>query len=591
MKPSASVFSAQALALAATFGLSLTGPHRALAAPVAPIAQSDSGIAVTILSPVPRTTFSGVKPVEISAFYQGSSSNQIVTLELYVDGVKAAQKTLETPETRGVVSFLVDASALTGGVHRIVVRATGADAEVVSAKGSFIFEAPAAEEAAPVATPAGPPRLSIESLSSDGKVEGIVKIRIHADDASGKAPYVSLFIDRAFKTLRNYAPYEFEWDTTAYPNGPHTIEAFGYNDAQEVGHAQPLRVIINNPGGRTERRTDLQDAPKTAVLPHAAPVPAHAAPAVKPRRMKAAALARRPAPALLAALPPTRARHQAAHRQQMARLFDLAQKSLILTGTPELSNPFRDDAAAPAMPAVQPKTMTPLTGFKPMPVKPLVMEAPAAPMAEALLAGTPNASPALPSAPHLLQMASSKLAGTGLSSPFLVAPHVPSMKATVSTLTRLGPSQRIVRVTRPLHASALRQSVHVAHFGASLDWLRAAGQTSLQFNSTRLPLERPLSAQGSVLFGPLRQIFEEGGGSLMWQARTGVVIAHSQSKDISLTMGQKTATVNNAAVALDAAPYVNQGRTMVPLSFLKAAMDVDVQYDAATGHLLVTSKN
>jgi hypothetical protein len=43
-------------------------------------------------------------------------------------------------------------------------------------------------------------------------------------------------------------------------------------------------------------------------------------------------------------------------------------------------------------------------------------------------------------------------------------------------------------------------------------------------------------------------------------------------------------------VALDGKPYLMMGRTMVPLSFVTAAMDADVQYDAATGHLLITSR-
>ena len=34
------------------------------------------------------------------------------------------------------------------------------------------------------------------------------------------------------------------------------------------------------------------------------------------------------------------------------------------------------------------------------------------------------------------------------------------------------------------------------------------------FNTTKLQLDRPLAAQQSVVFGPLRQIFEYGGGSL-----------------------------------------------------------------------------
>ena len=36
-------------------------------------------------------------------------------------------------------------------------------------------------------------------------------------------------------------------------------------------------------------------------------------------------------------------------------------------------------------------------------------------------------------------------------------------------------------------------------------------------------------------------------------------------------------------------PYVNAGRTMVPLSFLQTIMNCTVQFDKATGHLLITS--
>jgi len=103
-------------------------------------------------------------------------------------------------------------------------------------------------------------------------------------------------------------------------------------------------------------------------------------------------------------------------------------------------------------------------------------------------------------------------------------------------------------------------------------------------------MDRPLTAQDSVLFGPLRQIFEQGGGTLTWQARTGTVHAKSATRDITLTIGRNRAVVNAQAVALDGKPYLLMGRTMVPVSFISAAMDADVQFDAATGHLLIVSR-
>ena len=576
MKSSRYGFAAQVVALAATFGLSLSGPHRASAQAGVPIAQNDSSPVVSILSPVPRTSFSGIKPVEISAFYQGNSNNQIAVIELYVDGVKAAQKVLDTPETRGVVSFLVDAGALSGGTHRIVVRASAADAEVASAKSSFVYELPTPEKPSletPTLTPSqGSPMLSIENPAVGGQVQGKVTLRIKAEDPSGKPPYVSLFIDHGFKTLRNYAPYEFTWDTTNYPNGYHTIEAFGYNDSQDVGHAQPIRVFVNNPGGRTERRTDLLDAPKThSAKPlakfHTTPKIAAIAPIVK--TAKVSPIRRRPTAAMLAQATPKTTNTP----QKLAQLPKLNLDEMALTELPGLSDPFVSDA-------VRPKTITPTTGFKPL-LPEMRLTKP-----DVEMTVTP-----VPLKAHELRMTVSALPQESFSTKFLVSPTMPDLKATVHALTA-GPAAavRTVRVSLPMPQHAQRIVVHTSHRSSTVNWLRASGTKSILFNSTRLPLERPLVAQGSVMFGPLRQIFQAGGGSLMWQARTGVVTAHTNKRDIALTMGSKIATVNHSLVGLDGAPYINNGRTMIPLSFLQTALDVNVQYDPATGHLLVNSK-
>ena len=42
-------------------------------------------------------------------------------------------------------------------------------------------------------------------------------------------------------------------------------------------------------------------------------------------------------------------------------------------------------------------------------------------------------------------------------------------------------------------------------------------------------------------------------------------------------------------LSLELAPYLLSGRTMVPLSFLPVALDVSVDFDASTGHLIINS--
>ena len=268
MRSSTRGLTTAALALAGALSLSVAGPHRAYAAPGVSATQADNNLAITVLSPTPRTSFEGSKPIEVSAFYQGSDLNQISALELYVDGSNAFTKRLDSPEARGVISFLIDVSQLSAGPHKVVVRAIASDAEVVSAKTSFIYVAdqPTAAPSSPqIDTSAAPslqsslPELSYMSPKADDQVQGTVKIALKATEPNGKSPYVSLFIDRTFKTLRNYAPYEFDWDTTAYTNGYHTIEAYGYDENQNVGPAQVVRVFVNNPCGRTLFRLFLKD--------------------------------------------------------------------------------------------------------------------------------------------------------------------------------------------------------------------------------------------------------------------------------------------------------------------------------------------
>ena len=583
--------------LAAALGLSLAGPHRAYAAPGAlalPALPSDSDLGVTLLSPDPRTPLSGLKPVEISAFYQGSPGNQIVAVELFLDGQKAATKTLDVPETRGVVSFLVDASQVKAGVHRIVVRVTAADQEVKSARSSFLFggegslplsaSGPALPLPTGSATGGGAPTVQLVTPEGGVKVQGLVTLKVQASDPSGKAPYVSLFIDKTFKTLRNYAPYEFEWDTTAYSNGYHTIEAYGYNDAAGVGQAPALRLYVNNPGGETSVRHDLLDgtksparaAKKSQTKKQSAKRLGRPLPLRRPDLLTAAAPApaETPAPRVASALP--------AHVQSTREVVRGLVRGIgsLHFGTSafatELSTPFT--AETPAAPTAA----KPAPAFKPLP------DPSGAQLAETLTATARRVSGKAARLQRLSRRDTAALAlpNSDLVPPFLAAPH-PTVGTAAQVAAYAAPRHSLGVVVKP----ALKMQMLRLHLPANLgSLLRSAGQTTIIFNRATVKLDRPLSAQNNVLFGPLRQIFEQGGGTLTWQAHSGTVHAKNATKDILLTIGTKEAVVNAKAVTLDGKPYLLMGRTMVPLSFVTAALDADVQYDAATGHLLITSR-
>jgi hypothetical protein len=41
---------------------------------------------------------------------------------------------------------------------------------------------------------------------------------------------------------------------------------------------------------------------------------------------------------------------------------------------------------------------------------------------------------------------------------------------------------------------------------------------------------------------------------------------------------------------MEAIPYLERGRTIIPVSFLRDALKVEVEYDKATNHVLITTK-
>ena len=580
--------------LAAALGLNLLGPHRAYSAPGNLTLPGESDLGVTILSPDPRVPQAGLKPVEISAFYQGSPANQIVAVELYLDGIKAASKTLDVPETRGVVSFLVDAGQLTAGTHKIVVRATSADQEVKSARSAFVFGAAAATEelgsdragispaiSLPIRPAAGSgdaPALRMISPSEDGKVRGTVTLHIEASDADGKPPYVSLFIDKTFKTLRNYAPYEFEWDTTAYPNGYHTIEVYGYNDSPNVGHSKALRLYVNNEGGNTSIRHDLLDGAKLDAVKAVRPVVS------VPRKVLGRPSPQRRPELTAMAMParPSVSTHEIL--RQMAKTEAEALHFGSLNFATQLSSPFVEEAPAPVKTApTRIALQSPLRNFKPLPA--------------AMVSVDPNTA-TLAAVPvrrlsakrmRLNQMATLRIPSSELASPFLVTPHVAPLPA--MPRIQIGSYLAEMHLARTTIKPVMKMHPLRVHFPSSMgSLLRSVGQTSVLFNHTVVKFDRPLSVQNNVLFGPLRQIFEQGGGTLTWQSRTGTVHAKNATKDIVITIGKPQALINAKAVEMDGKPYLLTGRTMVPLSFVTAALDADVQFDAATGHLLITSR-
>jgi hypothetical protein len=89
---------------------------------------------------------------------------------------------------------------------------------------------------------------------------------------------------------------------------------------------------------------------------------------------------------------------------------------------------------------------------------------------------------------------------------------------------------------------------------------------------------------------PFRHLIEKAGGVVGFNNGLKVVDASAEGKSIWLKVGDANAKINGSSFALELAPYIDHGRTIVPLSFMKDALGVDIQFDPSTGHVLISKK-
>jgi hypothetical protein len=88
----------------------------------------------------------------------------------------------------------------------------------------------------------------------------------------------------------------------------------------------------------------------------------------------------------------------------------------------------------------------------------------------------------------------------------------------------------------------------------------------------------PLVKDGRLLV-PMRSIFEKLGAELNWDSTEKRVTATKGEKTIVITIGNKSATINNQSVVVDTTPIISRNRVFVPLRFVGEALGVKVYWD------------
>lgn len=111
-----------------------------------------------------------------------------------------------------------------------------------------------------------------------------------------------------------------------------------------------------------------------------------------------------------------------------------------------------------------------------------------------------------------------------------------------------------------------------------------AGTAAIQveLNGSPLALSAPPVMVAGRTMVPMRSIFEALGAHVQWTSYTQTVLATRDTTTVQLTIGALSALVNGHPIALDVAPLIYAGATMVPLRFVSEALGADVRWNDLT---------
>lgn len=441
--------------------------------------------------------------------YNGAHATLV---ELRVNGASIGTRSVSAVKDSGETNFTIDLESLKDGDNEVEVRLFDRTGKLVSSDKTNISTDMSEK---------GPVYLTTPKVGAS--VMGPVEIKV-GFGREMKDSYVSFFVDEQFKSMTNFPPYEYLWDTTTESNGWHEVEAWVVDGTSTTFKTRKVRIFVNNPGGRTDR-----PGVTTSLNPVKNPLNANVVGSVK---------------SVKTTLPKASAKIAGVTgRGSVPKISGLAVRNPLrgqigaASGIKPLPVPF---AATTTV-----RAMTP-TGVR-------VAAAPKAPVAKVGKAGVIEIS---------VKPAAKIASGTG------VVPNVTLPKAAVVAVNA---------------ATTMLPITHGQH-------IPNVGTFSVMLNSQVVSFDVQPRVDNGVPMTPFRHLIEKAGGKVDWENLSKSVKAFSDGKNIFLQIGDQTAKVDDLSVTLDMAPYLDRGRTIVPLSFISDALNVNIEYDKGTNHVLITKK-
>lgn len=579
----------------------------------------------------------------INVAYRTDSNLPIVRLELLIDDQLVRQYQLTVPRLEGAQGFDWDFTTAAGSTHDISARAIDQAGQMGQAT---ITVTVAGASSGPGGQDRVPPVINIYYPTQGAELSGEIEIKAEGSDNVG-VKCVFFYIDgKLHKMIMNAPPFVDSWDTSRVADGAHVLQAKALDDAENAGASAEVTVFVRN--HNMTAATAGTVAPQGATPPAAIPTVGTGEPTVatgifgggveeQPTLMAAAsadnaratrvgyvpaigddlAAARSSLPRMLAGLPEPTPRPAAAAEATAAAYSAVTAAETEAVGPQMAATEFTPRATPPRLlPAETAHAVTPLpegtsvdVPFAPQLASAEFDQRTTMPRTEiartaggvtdvATAEGWAVLEPALEvvpdpervartTAPAVLTPSEVIDLGTTPMETVVAAPEMAfAERDDLTGATRIAVlPERASRAAIPADGRVTRPGEPMIAPVASMSF----EDVQVLFNSKTLELLTGPENRGGISFAPLREIFEASDGVLYWYPVEKRVRAVRAGTDMQLTIGNPEIRVNDQTRTLEVAPYIKQGRTMVPLQFIADTLNVTVTFNPATGQICLTS--
>lgn len=470
--------------------------------------------------------------------YTGASASVI---ELRVNGVSLGTRTVNPGKSSGETNFNLDLATLADGDNDVEVRLFDKNGKLIGTQRSVITTDDPSSS---------PVRLLNPKVGAT--ITGPIEIKVGFGKELRNS-YVSFFVNNQFRSMTNLPPYSFVWDTTREPNGWHELEAWVVDENSTTYKTRKTRVFVNNPSGQTTRRV-ITPAPKT-------PAKTEPKPETKPVAnsgniaVGAKSGLRNPGGNTSAVDKPV----NTSTAPNLSGVAVANSVTAVVGSKSGLKSTKVDNGIAAG-----PKLMTP--------------QAPKA---------APAKSPAKPPVKAEVKpvaMEIKPVVKTQVPTPVKAEVKPIAAKPIVKTTA---PAKMEIKVAAPKVAKVIPAVFTLSVTkGAKIKY---SGPYSITLDSKPITFDVQPRVTDGVPLTPIRHLLEGAGGEVKWEDSSKTLSAFTDGREIYVRIGDKIAKINNLPVEMEIAAFLEKGRTIVPLSFIRETLEVEIQFDQKTGHVLITS--